>query len=58
MVESTAGSVVSTQLQSSVRPQEVAPRVERETREPEVKDVPVESVPRAGERGSNLNIKV
>lgn len=58
MVESAAGSVVSTQLQSSVRVQDVAPRVEREVREPEAKEVPVESVPRAGERGSNVNIKV
>ncbi len=58
MVESAAGSVVSTQLQSSVRPQEVAPRVERESREPEVKEVPVESTPRTGERGSTVNLKV
>lgn len=57
MVESTAGSVVSTQLQSSVRVQDVPPRVERETREPEVREVEP-APPRAGERGSSVNLKV
>ncbi len=58
MVENAAGSVVSTQLQSSVRTQDLPPRVERETREPVVRDTVVESAPRVGERGSNVNLKV